>query len=479
MKVALRFAIAVVLVITVVLSVGALQWFRREVGLFEEDVSRDAQTMGRALAPLVAETWAEDEVRARRMVESANERERVLIRLVLFDTDASDQPRVPREQLGELWRGANVVAKAQVDGVESLVTYVPVALPGGRLAALELAESMERERDYVRGTLTGVISTTALLILLTGAVAIAVGVAVVGRPMKALVEHARRIGAGQMSSRTGVSQRDEIGELATELDGMAERLERTERSLREEVRERERALEQLRHADKLATIGRLASGVAHELGTPLQVIGGHASMLAEPALPESERIESVQEIRAQANRMSKIIRELLDFARRPVAHRSRIVVLGLLERCVGMLAPMFPKGGCRITVDVEPEDLAVHGDSEHLGQAITNLLVNAVQAMPEGGAVRVEARPEDVVANEAGWVIISVMDEGVGMTADVAERVFEPFFTTKDVGQGTGLGLSVVHGIVTEHGGTIALDTSPGRGATFRLRLPVGATEPA
>lgn len=479
MRVALRFAIAIVIVITLVLGVSAFQRFQREVVLFEDDMRRDAQTMGRLLAPLVADTWEEDEVRARRIVERANERERVLIRLVLFDGGPGDSPRVARVQLAGLDQGANVVAKAPVDGVESLITYVPVTLPGGRLAALEFAESLEREREYIRRGLAGVITATALLSLLTGAVAIALGVAVIGRPMRALVRHARRIGAGEMSSRTGVSQRDEIGELALELDRMAERLERTERSLRAEVKERERTLEQLRHADKLATIGRLASGVAHELGTPLQVIGGHASMLVQPSLPENERLESVEEIRTQANRMSKIIRALLDFARRPVALRTRVALATLFERCFAMLAPMLPKDTCRIEVRVDPPDLAVRGDPEQLAQAITNLLVNAVQAMPDGGSVRVDARLAEDTEHAPPSVSIAITDEGVGMTADVAERAFEPFFTTKDVGHGTGLGLSVVHGIITEHGGTVALDTSPGSGTTFRLRLPADSEKDA
>ncbi|MEO6951489.1 MAG: ATP-binding protein [Polyangia bacterium] len=226
--------------------------------------------------------------------------------------------------------------------------------------------------------------------------------------------------------------------------------------------EHERALA---HADRLATVGQLAAGVAHELGSPLQVISGRAQMISTREIGPDETIESAQIIEAQTRRMSEIIRQLLDFARRRAPQTVR-TDLATLARDVGrFLMPFAKKRSVMLEVEAgTPVEAAI--DVGQMQQVVTNLVMNALQATPEGGRVTLR------VATIGEAACLSVEDTGCGMSDEVQRRVFEPFFTTKDVGEGSGLGLSVTHGLVQQNRGSIEVVSSPGRGSTFSILVP-------
>jgi signal transduction histidine kinase len=236
-------------------------------------------------------------------------------------------------------------------------------------------------------------------------------------------------------------------------------------------------IEQLRHADRLSTVGKLASGIAHELGTPLTVVSGRARLIADGLSGEETR-ESALTIADQAQRMTRIIRQLLDFARRRSAAKSPEDLRAVARQTVSLLSPLADKRGARITLDEPDTPLMAEVDVGQLQQALTNLVVNAIQAMPRGGAVRcavgrAPARPPaDHGGAEGEYLSVAVTDEGEGMSEETMAHIFEPFFTTKPVGEGTGLGLSVTYGIVKDHGGWIELESSPGAGTRFTIRLP-------
>ena len=245
------------------------------------------------------------------------------------------------------------------------------------------------------------------------------------------------------------------------------------------------AVEQLRHADRLKTVGRLASGVAHELGTPLNVIAGRAGMISSGRLSPTEAAQSAEIIRNQSQQMTQIIRQLLDFSRQNSPRRVAVDLSSVIRQTVGLLMPLAEKREVTIEADDVSTGLVGRIDVGQIQQVLSNLLINAIQAMPSGGVVKIVARRRGLKPGESGpladssddeaateYLVITIEDEGGGITEEHLDHLFEPFFTTKDVGEGTGLGLSISYGIVQEHGGWIDVQSDVGSGSIFAVYLP-------
>jgi signal transduction histidine kinase len=259
---------------------------------------------------------------------------------------------------------------------------------------------------------------------------------------------------------------------------MCDRLaEANERAARETTA-RMAALEQLRHADRLATVGKLAAGIAHELGAPLQVISGRARMLCEGEVSAAEVAQNARIVIEQSDRITRIVRQLLDFARRRSAEKSRTDLCGVARRTLSLLEPLADKRGVSLSLAAGEGPVEADADAGQIQQALINLVVNGIQSMKSGGRVWVTVLrervvpPSDVGGPEALHACIEVKDEGEGMPPEVIAQLFEPFFTTKDVGEGTGLGLPVAYGIVREHEGFITVESEVGKGSRFRVYLP-------
>jgi two-component system, NtrC family, sensor kinase len=459
MRLTFKLTLAVSCVMLLVLGTMATLAWRREVELFDRDMRRDAEVLGGALAHVARREWARaGEAGARELVRQAASVPGVRVRWV--DRDLGGHA---------IWAVRD--QHARPDGV--LLTYVALTGPHGEPAALELRESLAGERAYVRESLRRTALGTLLLFLLVASLLAILGAYFIGRPVAALARKARQVGAGDLETPLHLRHRDELGHLADEMNVMGTRLAR-------EIRARQAATEQLRHADRLATVGRLASGLAHELGTPLNVVAGRARLLADRDVEGDEAIESARVIEGQAQRMTRLIQELLGFARPRAPERVSMDVKPLAERTVVLLASMASKAGVGVDASaLSPQ--RVSADVSQLEQVLTNLLVNALQATRAGGQVSVGSErahataPADRGGESGEWVRLWVRDTGQGMDAATRERIFEPFFTTKDVGQGTGLGLSVSYGIVREHGGWIDVASAPGQGSTFSVYLPVSA----
>jgi signal transduction histidine kinase len=303
----------------------------------------------------------------------------------------------------------------------------------------------------------------------------------VGRPIQALSEKARRIGAGDLSGPITLRQDDEIGALAREMNAMCERLAGAQESARAEAEMRLHMVEQLRHADRLKTVGQLASGMAHELGTPLNVVAGRAKLIAERRVAADEAVDNARIIVDQAERMTTIIRQLLDFSRRREPRLVAGDLTRLAERTVEMLATIAHKSRVALTVEAAGPPTLVVVDHAQIQQVLTNFLVNAIQASPQGAQVLVRVGcervrpPSDRGGGEAEHAFVRVVDRGHGIVPANLPHVFDPFFTTKQVGEGTGLGLAVSYGIVRDHDGWIAARSEPGRGSEFTVYLPLAA----
>ena len=245
----------------------------------------------------------------------------------------------------------------------------------------------------------------------------------------------------------------------------------------DEQRKRGLAVSQLRHAERLNVIGTLAAGVAHELGTPLNVITGNAELLGSGHTTPEKVLRSSQAIIGQAKRMTDIISNLLEFGRRGGTSREPTDLRELIAKASALMAPIATRSQCTIvcTADAEGPQAKVLVNPGEIEQVIANLILNAVQAMPSGGRVRVkcELEPTPVGRRDAKqFVCLVVEDEGSGIRPADMPRIFDPFFTTKGVGKGTGLGLSVTYGIVEDHKGTIHVKSEVGHGTRFVVRLP-------
>ena len=247
--------------------------------------------------------------------------------------------------------------------------------------------------------------------------------------------------------------------LATEISGVIERhLARKEKA---------RLEEQIRHADRLATIGQLAAGVAHELNEPLANILGFAQLaLKIKDLPEPANCDIEKIVRASMHARS-IVNKLRLFARQIPAKREDTLLNTIVEEGLYFTESLCAKQQIQLIKKLAPEIPSISADPGQMHQVLTNLTVNSVQAMPQGGVLIIETKLD------SDWVVLRVSDTGVGISPEVKEKIFLPFFTTKAADQGTGLGLSVVEAIITTHRGTICVESKQGEGSVFEVRFPV------
>ena len=482
MKLAVKLTIALMLGILVVMSAYAYFQLRQEVALSEADLQR-ARRLAFAWLGVIEDVWQrEGPARALDLAQRASERAPdVHIRMVARDA-AGNLPDVSLSAAEQdRLRSPDVVRRVYVDpeGSAWRQVYVPLTVQGDQPAVVEYMEPMAAEQSFIAMSHLGIAGATLAVVLVCGLIASGLEYWLVGRPLQLVRDKAVRAGAGDFAGPVAISQRDEIGELAHEINTMCDRLAEANRQLAEETEARITALEQLRHTDRLATVGQLAAGVAHELGTPLSVVSARAELIAATDLPRRDALQHVSVIAAQCERMTAIIQQLLDFSRRRGVKLALVDLRHVVAGTLDLLSAMTRKRQVEITREVGDVPLLVRIDRNQIQQALTNIVLNAVQAMAPGGRVhvRVEARrtqpPKGLGAAEGDYASVTVEDRGPGIAPEHLASIFEPFFTTKGDAGGTGLGLPVAQGIVTEHGGWIRVESAPGTGARFSILLPV------
>lgn len=235
--------------------------------------------------------------------------------------------------------------------------------------------------------------------------------------------------------------------------------------------EKEKLKEQLRHADRLATIGQLAAGIAHELNEPLGSILGFAQLSQKNDKIPAQVSKDLNKVIDASLHAREIIKNLLVFARQTPAKMVPIEINEVVKECLDLLSGRMFKEGIKIEVALSEDIPQILADPSQINQVMVNLIVNSMQAMPVGGDLRIETSADSDV------VYITVTDSGIGMDEQIIKQIFVPFFTTKDVNEGTGLGLAVVHGIVSSHGGQIKVNSKLGEGSKFEIQLPIKSVE--
>jgi signal transduction histidine kinase len=281
------------------------------------------------------------------------------------------------------------------------------------------------------------------------------------RPLRVLRARARQIAGGDYARRTGVRSRDEIGDLARELDVMADAVEEREHRL---VR-----------SERLATVGKMAAQVTHEVRNPLASIGLYAELLGDEIADAPEARRLVASISSEVDRLTEITETYLRFARLPQPKLEREELAALVASVAEFARAELTQSGITLELELPPAPVEVAADENQVRQALLNLIRNAREAMPGGGSLRIA-----VGRNESdGAAVISVIDSGPGIAAENLPKIFDPFFSTKT--KGTGLGLALVQQIAVEHGGRAEVESDPasGAGTTFRLILPGMAPQPA
>lgn len=352
------------------------------------------------------------------------------------------------------------------------------------LGVLDVNLTMEPHDLARRESATELLITSLIAILLVvGAIALTVH-RLVHRPVSKLIKETRRVASGDLSARVPEVSSDELGMLAKNFNRMARDLETAREELLEwgktleqrvvaKTRELDLAQEQVLRAEKMASLGKLAAVVAHEINNPLASVVTYAKTIVRRLRSEDqlndncrENLSYLESISSEAARCGEIVSQLLAFARRQPGTFTNADVNSLVEKSLFLLNHKIELAGITATTDLDPSQPQLIADPAQIQQALMALLINACQAMPGGGAVTVTTRPAEEGTR------ITVEDDGPGMTAEVAGHAFEPFYSTKDEGASVGLGLSVVYGIVQRHGGRIDLDTAPGEGCKFTIFLP-------
>jgi two-component system NtrC family sensor kinase len=312
----------------------------------------------------------------------------------------------------------------------------------------------------------------------------------VHRPVKRLMRGTREIASGNLDHHIALHSKDEIGRLAQAFNEMMRSLREAEKenrlwseTLEKRVEEKTAELrhmhEQIMHIEKMASLGKLSATVAHELNNPLEGILTYAKLnakrlrkLENPTESQRQMLEDVDLIIREVQRCGNIVKNLLLFSKKQVGDFGLFPVPAIVDKAVQLIRHHLEISNVTFEADFQAEDPVLMCDENQLQQAIVALCVNAVEAMPGGGKLKVTLR-----RTEEGDLQLRLADTGSGIAAEDLPHVFEPFFTTKKDGKGVGLGLSIVYGIIERHGGTVTAESAPGQGTQFIVTFPAPAKD--
>lgn len=460
MRLIAKFALTFFVLSFVALLAHGYLAARRELRDVEESVSSDLSSFGLGLDAVAKSAWR-DGGPAR-------------VQAVLADVTRA-VPELEVQWVPNATASTDSVVVDSTGAFRTVVSRTPVRVDGHVVGVIDLRRNLPASRETLLGALADELKVATALAVGGVLLAAALGSVLIGRPLQRVVEQARRIGAGDLSHRLSEDRRDELGDLKRELNAMCDQIAEARTNLETESTAHIETLEQLRHLDRLRIVGTIASSLAHELGTPLNVLLLRAQSLEAGEVLPTEIEDTGRAMALQVSKMSRLVRQMLDFSRRE-PEKGLIQLSSVCSRTANLLGAIAKKFNVDLTVEVVDE-ITVHGEASLLEQALSNLVLNGIQAMPRGGPLRLRIG-HDATAQPArserstATAFVEIRDVGVGIEADALERIFEPFYTSKPSGQGTGLGLCVAHDIVKDHGGWIQTESRVGVGTTFTIHLP-------
>jgi signal transduction histidine kinase len=487
----LRLALLVALSTAVVIGIEAFL----EISVFERTVERDLLDTARLTAVAVADDYElrSDPVDATAL--SADLHELVLtaptLRTLTIVQINADTPTIvastsTSERPEALALAVRAVHEATTMSGNSspgtAAVAVPVIRDGAHAVAIATVSLAALQQLRTKGRQVTLWFTPAAIVLLTILVDW-LGRRLIHRPIALIRTTMTRAGAGDFTARAERARPDELGSVADGLNDMLQRLQDFHVALQERVDEATAELrlrneelvdsyrrvfalrEALARAEQLAAVGQMAASVAHQVGTPLNLISGYVQMLQEDASVDPKTARRLQIVQEQIGKVASVVRTLLDRSRRP-GNRASIAVSSVLSRVADVARPKLDAAGISLTLEVAGELPPIWADFEELELAMLNLVSNSLDAMPHGGSLTIRAR------SSADSVRIDISDTGNGIAKELLPRIFDPWVTTKAAGHGTGLGLSITHDVIERHGGTISVTSEPGHKTEFTIELP-------
>ncbi len=317
----------------------------------------------------------------------------------------------------------------------------------------------------------------------------------VGEPIKALKRGTERLSAGKLGYQIEVQSQDEVGNLAHSFNNMSRQLQMAnaeivtwaktlEDRVEQKTKELNRAHDHVLHVEKMASLGKMAAVVAHEVNNPLFGILTYAKLLRKwvgSGQAEHEKredaMQSLDLIASESQRCGALIKNLLSLSRTSPMNVESTDLRGVIDRCLLLVRPQLEQRGIELQLKVAKDLPRVSCDPSQIEQVLIALIMNAIDAMPRGGNLWIECRIDGRPTNADDEVLLQVRDDGSGIAADILPHIFEPFLTTKESGHGVGLGLAIAHGIVERHNGRIEVESELGRGTAFTITLPVQAPD--
>ena len=472
MSIRLRFTITLTLLGVLLFGGYALVSYRGEIDDLHIATEREILALGRSLATSVGNALRDrqraDVDQTLRALEPLEPRIRIHVHDLAGREIAHTQGATVDARLEADVERAASTGREYVDFEDKRAVFTAplVGEDGKPLGAIAVARSLEDLDADLERTRLRLIVVVLAFVFGTLAAGVLLGTIYVSRPLATVLDGIAHVRDGDFKSRIAVPRHDEIGALVDEFNTMVAALAEARTRVEQETEARLRLERGLQGVDKMVTIGQLSAGLAHEIGSPLQVLSGRAAALERSSDPEAQRQAHI--LVEQCERITKIVEQLLSFGRRKPAVIAPCDVDQPVRGVLELLAGEARRRGVDHGFEGDAASHRIDADADQLQQVVLNLVKNALAATPKGGKITVRV---EVVGER---VRLIVRDTGTGIAADLVPRLFEPFFTTRAAEGGTGLGLAVVRAIAVEHHATVAVTSEPGRGAEFVVSFPAG-----